>query len=97
MDRARSSRGTPQEVGLALKDRGHSMFLAMPTSMGCGRRWRTTPNARSPSARAGLAHRISGAHPLSELQPEPVRPKREETVLSADGLWFKYEKDLRTW
>ncbi len=89
------SEGTPQEVGLALKDRGHSMFLAMPTAM---RVWAAVENdAECPvTVREGRdwLTEYASAHPLSELPPEPVRPKGEETVLSADGLWFKYEKDL---
>ena len=86
--------GTPQEVGLSLKDKGHSMFLAMPTAM---RVWAAVENdAPCPvtvrEGRDWLAA-YADAHPLSELSPEPTYDCGEEKVLSADALWFKYEKD----
>ena len=89
------SEGTPQQVGLALKDKGHSMFLAMPTAM---RVWAAVENdAECPvtvrEGRDWLAD-FSAAHPLSELPPEPVYACDEEKVIEAEGLWFKYEKDL---
>ncbi|MBP5166593.1 MAG: ATP-binding cassette domain-containing protein [Oscillospiraceae bacterium] len=89
------SEGTPQQVGLALRDRGHAMFLAMPTAM---RVWAAVENdAECPvtvrEGRDWLAE-LSSARPLSELPPEPVFPHGEEKVIEADGVWFKYEKDL---
>ncbi|MCR4771233.1 MAG: ATP-binding cassette domain-containing protein [Oscillospiraceae bacterium] len=89
------SEGTPQQVGLALKDRGHAMFLAMPTAM---RVWAAVDNdAECPvtvrEGRDWLAER-SHARPLAELPPEPPFPRGEEKVIDAEGLWFKYEKDL---
>ena len=89
------SEGTPQEVGLALKDQGHGMFLAMPTAM---RVWAAVPNdAPCPvTVREGRdwLTAYAKAHPLSELHPEPVYGCGEEKVIEADALWFKYEKDL---
>ena len=89
------SEGTPQEVGLALKDQGHGMFLAMPTAM---RVWAAVPNdAPCPvTVREGRdwLTAYANAHPLSELHPEPVYGCGEEKVIEADALWFKYEKDL---
>ena len=89
------SEGTPQQVGLSLKDKGHSMFLAMPTAM---RVWAAVENsAPCPvtvrEGRDWLAD-FAAAHPLSELSPEPVYACDEEKVIEADALWFKYEKDL---
>ena len=89
------SEGTPQQVGLSLKDKGHSMFLAMPTAM---RVWAAVENsAPCPvtvrEGRDWLAD-FAAAHPLSELSPEPVYACDEEKVIEAEGLWFKYEKDL---
>ena len=46
--------GTPRELALALQEKNHPMFLAMPTPCGCGRRWRTAERRPpSPSGRAG--------------------------------------------
>ena len=89
------SEGTPQQVGLSLKDKGHSMFLAMPTAM---RVWAAVESsAPCPvtvrEGRDWLAD-FAAAHPLSELSPEPVYACDEEKVFEADALWFKYEKDL---
>ena len=88
------SEGTPQQVGLELKDRGHVMFLAMPTAM---RVWAAVENdAACPvtvrEGRDWLAE-YANAHPLYELSPEPEYPCGEEKVIEADALWFKYEKD----
>ena len=67
------SEGTPQQVGLSLKDKGHSMFLAMPTAM---RVWAAVENdAECPvTVREGRdwLTEYTAAHPLSELPPEPV-------------------------
>ncbi len=86
--------GTPQEVGLSLRDRGHSMFLAMPTAM---RVWAAVENdADCPvTVREGRDWLTDYAdkRPLDALPPEPEYPCGEEKVIEADALWFKYEKD----
>ena len=86
--------GTPQSVGLGLKDKGHAMFLAMPTAM---RVWAATENnAECPvTVREGRDWLTDYAmtHPLSELSPEPVYGCGEDKVIEADALWYKYEKD----
>ena len=86
--------GSPQQVGLELKDKGHAMFLAMPTAM---RVWAAVENdAECPvTVREGRDWLVdyANAHPLEELSPEPKYPCGEEKVIDADALWFKYEKD----
>ena len=87
--------GTPNEVGLALKDAGHSMFLAMPTAM---RVWAAVENdAPCPvtvrEGRDWLAE-FSAGHPLKELPPEPQYTYPEGLAIEASELWFKYEKEL---
>ncbi len=83
--------GTPAEVGLALRERGSSMFLAMPTPM---RVWAAAPEAGETcpvtvrDGRDWLADRTLGPVP-----PEPERAYPEEPALEAEGLWFKYEKN----
>ena len=96
MDRGRLiTTGTPQEVGTALKDQGHSMFLAMPTAM---RVWAAVPNsAPCPvtvrEGRAWLAEYAAG-HPLKEIPAEVPYTYPGENAITAEGVWFKYEKDL---
>ena len=89
------SEGTPQEVGLALKDQGHGMFLAMPTAM---RVWAAVPNdAPCPvTVREGRDWLAAYAQhsELKALPPETVYPYGEEKIIEAEGLWFKYEKGL---
>ena len=64
--------GTPQQVGLELRDRGHAMFLAMPTAM---RVWAAVESdAECPvTVREGRdwLTEYANAHPLEALSPEP--------------------------
>ena len=87
--------GTPGEVGAALKDAGHAMFLAMPTAM---RVWAAVENdAACPvTVREGRdwLTAFAASHPLQELPAESRYASPEETAIQAEGLWFKYEKDL---
>ena len=87
--------GTPQQVGIAMKEQGHAMFLAMPTAM---RIWAATPNsAPCPiTVREGRDWLIGYAdkHPLNSLPPEEKHSYPEGTAISGRELWFKYDKDL---
>ena len=86
--------GSPNEVGTLLKDKGHAMFLAMPSAM---RVWAAVENnADCPiTVREGRdwLTEYAAAKELKELPPEKVHTYLDETVLSAEELWFKYEKD----
>ncbi len=86
--------GTPEAVGRALKDRGHGMFLAMPTAMQV---WVAVENdAACPVTVRDGRDWLTGfaaAHTLKELPPEHIPRSTGETVVSAEELWFKYEKD----
>ena len=86
--------GTPKDVGKHLRDKGHAMFLAMPTAM---RVWAAVENtAECPitvrDGRDWLAD-YAAANPLQKLPAERSYSSADQTVLTADGLWFKYEKD----
>ena len=86
--------GTPAEVGALLKDAGHSMFLAMPTAM---RVWDGVENdAVCPitvrDGREWLAD-YAAKHELQQLSAEQIPVYSEETVIAANELWFKYDKD----
>lgn len=87
--------GPPTQVGTALKDAGHSMFLAMPTAM---RVWAAVENDRScpvtvREGRGWLTDFVQ-THTLKHLPDEQKHICFNETVLEAHDLWFKYEKAL---
>ncbi|MBR6259210.1 MAG: ATP-binding cassette domain-containing protein, partial [Oscillospiraceae bacterium] len=87
--------GAPARVGAMLRDRGHSMFLAMPTAM---RVWAATETGdKCPvtvkEGRNWLS-RFAGSHELKPVPDSPVREFKGEPVISAEEVWFKYEKDL---
>jgi energy-coupling factor transport system ATP-binding protein len=87
--------GTPKDVGMTLKNAGHAMFLAMPTAM---RIWAAVENdAACPiTVREGRDWLTDHAasHTLDSLPQETKPTYSGETAISADALWFKYEKDL---
>ena len=84
----------PEQVGLHLRNQGSRMFLAMPTAM---RVWAAlnTKLACPITVRDGkafLSERVK-EQPLLPL-PEKAAPSYpDETVLEAEKLWFRYEKD----
>ncbi len=87
--------GTPAEVGASLKDAGHGMFLAMPTAM---RVWAAVENdAKCPvTVREGRdwLHQYADFNELHTIPNALVHTYPDETAIEANGLWFKYEKDL---
>ena len=87
--------GTPSEVGFALREAGHSMFLAMPAAM---RVWAAVENgAACPvTVREGRdwLTEYAESHTLEPLPREREGTAAGDTAVEADGLWFKYEKDL---
>ncbi|MCD7947679.1 MAG: ATP-binding cassette domain-containing protein [Oscillospiraceae bacterium] len=86
--------GTPQEVGARLRERGHAMFLAMPSAM---RIWAGVPNNRPcpVTVRDGRAWLTEYAahHALGEIQAQDI-PAHGEIAAAVEDVWFKYEKDL---
>ena len=86
--------GTPAEVGAALREKGHGMFLAMPTAMQV---WAAVEQEGlcPVTVREGreCLTNYGAKHPLHPMLPEPSRVYAEEPVLEASELWFKYEKD----
>ena len=86
--------GTPVEVGAELKSSGNAMFLAMPAAM---RIWAASDSeATCPiSVCDGRNWLLDYAktHDLKAV-PETQKPAPNgETVVSAQELWFKYDKD----
>ena len=86
--------GTPAEVGALLKHEGHSMFLAMPSAM---RVWAAVENDDDCpiTVRDGRdwLENYSKNHALKELPAEQIPALSRDTVITANEVWFKYEKD----
>ena len=94
MDRGRLlCTGTPYDVGRRLKTLGHRMFLAMPAAM---RVWASVETeAPCPvTVREGrdFLRRYAAERPLGPLPWEEEYPRREP-VITARGVWFRYEPD----
>ena len=87
--------GTPAEVGAELKARGNAMFLAMPAAM---RIWAATDStAACPISVCDGRNWLLDYAKTHELQSVPEESRNApdtETVVSAQELWFKYDKDL---
>ena len=84
----------PERVGLTLKDKDSGMFLAMPTAM---RVWAgvKTRLACPLTVRDGsefLTARNSEV-PLLPLLKKEKRTYGDEIAISADELWFRYERE----
>lgn len=86
--------GTPQEVGLALQDRNHPMFLAMPTPL---RVWAAADRHAAPpiTVREGRdwLSQYAACHALQPLPDETVYTYSGENAISCKELYFKYDKD----
>ena len=87
--------GTPAEVGAELKSSGNAMFLAMPAAM---RIWSATDSTVTcPVSVCDGRNWLLDYVKTHELQPIPEENKNApdtETVVLAQELWFKYDKDL---
>ena len=87
--------GTPSEVGEVLRGSGHGMFLAMPTAM---RVWASVSDTASCpiTVRDGRdwLEDYAGRHTLEELPEERISVTAEETAISLEDVWYKYEKDM---
>ena len=86
--------GTPEEVGQVLKNSGHGMFLAMPTAM---RVWAAVKNEDTCpiTVRDGAdwLARYATTHSMQKLSVEQIQTDARACVITADELWFRYEKD----
>ena len=86
--------GSPTQVGTELRDKGHSMFLAMPTAMQV---WAAVDDdSRCPitvrDGRDWLENYKSG-HEIKAVPEEEPKSFSDEIAIEAEELWFKYEKD----
>lgn len=85
--------GTPRDIGAALKSAGHAMFLAMPAAM---RIWAAVEDdmpcpVTVREGRNWLEER-SQRQAMKELPVEVIPTPAQETVISANDVWFRYEK-----
>ncbi|MBQ1501576.1 MAG: ATP-binding cassette domain-containing protein, partial [Firmicutes bacterium] len=88
--------GTPAEVGAALRKTDSAVFPAFPTPM---RVWAGVEDTAScpvtvRDGRSWLSGRAA-RQPLGPLPDEPLHPHGEETVLSVEEAWFKYDQEGR--
>ena len=96
MDRGRLiADGTPAEVGSLLRGSGHGMFLAMPTAM---RVWASVKDTASCpiTVRNGRdwLEEYAERHPLEDLPEAEVPVNSDETAITLEDVWFKYDKNL---
>lgn len=85
--------GTPRDIGAALKSAGHAMFLAMPAAM---RIWAAVEDdmpcpVTVREGRNWLEER-SQRQAMKELPAEVIPTPAQEAVISANDVWFRYEK-----
>ena len=87
--------GTPAEVGAELKSSGNAMFLAMPAAM---RIWAASDSkATCPISVCDGRNWLldyAKSHELRSVPEEAKNAPDTETVVLAQELWFKYDKDL---
>lgn len=86
--------GTTDEVGRALKAQQHPMFAAMPAAM---RIWAAVDSDSPPPVTVRDGRRFfdafAAAHTLGALPKAPAFPHADETVIQADNVHFRYEKE----
>lgn len=86
--------GRPEEAGAYLKEKGHGMFLAMPAAM---RIWAALDSRESCPVTVvqgrNFLEAYSRTNVLNPILPERKYAYEERKLLSAEGLWFKYEKE----
>ena len=89
--------GDPAEVGMKLRDIGAGMFEAMPSPMriwaACSDRKESEKCPVTVKEGREWIRKYKENHPLRELPPEVIRETSPETVICAEDVWFKYEKD----
>jgi len=86
---------TPERVGLALRERDSGMFLAMPTAM---RVWASVktdlPCPITVRDGSDFLTAFNTEKPLCPIEEKKVRDYSDGIALSAEELWFRYEKNL---
>lgn len=86
--------GSPTEVGANLRDRGHSMFLAMPTAMQV---WAAVDDkyACPVTVRDGRdwLKSFKLKNDIHEIFEPDSNVLSKETVIETKDVWFKYAKD----
>lgn len=87
--------GTVRQVGQELKEKGNSMFLAMPAPM---RIWaESSDDSDCPvTVKEGSVwlNQFSRKQALLPIPPERVKKSAEQKAVMLSDVWFKYEKDM---
>ena len=89
------ARGSPGEVGQALKQRGHRMFASMPAAM----RVYAGVDSDLPcpvTVREGRdwLDAFAAGHPLGPVPPETIpAPLSDRPAAKLEEVWFRYEQD----
>ncbi len=85
---------TPQNAGMILKEKGHGMFLAMPSAM---RVWAgLESDANCPiTVREGSLFLSEYAKAVTPKHIEKQAiPRSNEVIMKAEEVWFRYDRDL---
>jgi energy-coupling factor transport system ATP-binding protein len=87
----------PREAALRLRERGHGMFLAMPTAT---RVWMSASGAGGGAGevpvtvRDGAAWLAGRALDAQKIPAEKQGPSSPQAAIEMDQVWFKYGKNL---
>ena len=88
--------GSPEEVGRNIKEKGHRMFLAMPTPMriyaGIQNQLKCPITVRE--GRLWLDRLIHEGLDIANISSTEEACSTGEVVMEIQEAWFKYEKDL---
>ncbi|MDR1558271.1 MAG: ATP-binding cassette domain-containing protein [Clostridiales bacterium] len=91
--------GTSREVGLALRERGHGMFLAMPAAM---RIWAGINTSRGEDCPVTVRDGSAWLYKRVSANKDIIKPDLTDNVLSRSAppviefeeVWFKYGQNL---
>ena len=86
--------GTPKEIGRLLRNKESDYFSAMPSAM---RIWAALPNDEECPVTVSEGNvflsRFSETHTIDTMLINDEIPLFDDVVLSAEKIWFRYEKD----
>ena len=87
-----AAEGTPQEVGLHLREQAGGMFLAMPTPMRIWAACDSKTDACPLTVRDGIAW-LEGQKIVRADIGRPISATNPKTAIRLNDVWFRYEKN----